>query len=103
MASSDVRNRQVCLGGLDHKQTGLYSQGMATTKVDLSARDRLLAAANELFYEEGVHSVGVDRLIQRAGVAKATLYTVFGSKDELVRAYLQARHDRTRQRMTEEL
>ena len=60
-------------------------------------------AANELFYEEGVHSVGVDRVIERAGVAKATLYTVFGNKDGLVRAYLSARHDRTREQMTREL
>jgi AcrR family transcriptional regulator len=35
-----------------------------------SARDRLLDAANELFYEEGVHSVGIDRIIEQAGVAK---------------------------------
>ena len=58
-----------------------------------SARDRLLAAADELFYEEGVHTVGIDRIIERAGVAKATLYSTFGSKDGLVRAYLEARHD----------
>jgi len=46
-----------------------------------SARERLLAAANELFYNEGVHTVG--------------------SKDELVRAYLQARHDNVAQRITQ--
>ena len=57
-----------------------------------SARDRLLAAADELFYEEGIHTVGIDRVIERAGVAKAPLYNVFGSKDELIRAYLSARH-----------
>jgi AcrR family transcriptional regulator len=68
-----------------------------------SARERLLDAANALFYEEGVHSVGVDRVIERAGVAKATLYTVFGNKDGLIRAYLLARHDRTREQMTREL
>jgi AcrR family transcriptional regulator len=68
-----------------------------------SARERLLDAASELFYEQGVHSVGVDRVVERAGVAKATLYTVFGNKDGLVRAYLVARHDRTRERMTREL
>src|SRR5712664_4710880 len=68
-----------------------------------SARERLLDAANELFYEDGVHSVGVDRVIERAGVAKATLYTLFGNKDGLVRAYLVARHDRTREQMTREL
>jgi AcrR family transcriptional regulator len=55
----------------------------------LSARDRLLAAADELFYAEGVHVVGVDRIIERAGVTKASLYNIFGSKDELVRAYLE--------------
>ncbi|MGH3244703.1 MAG: TetR/AcrR family transcriptional regulator [Trebonia sp.] len=57
-----------------------------------SARERLLAAANELFYDEGVHTVGIDRVIERAGVAKASLYNTFGSKDELVRAYLEGRH-----------
>src|SRR5260370_42220187 len=68
-----------------------------------SARERLLAAASDLFYEEGVHTVGVDRIVARAEVAKATLYTLFGSKDGLVRAYLMARHDRTRERMAREL
>src|SRR6266478_5661766 len=65
-----------------------------------SARERLLAAANELFYDEGVHTVGVDRVIERAGVAKASLYNTFGSKDELVRAYLEGRHARTSARIT---
>jgi len=65
-----------------------------------SARTRLLAAANELFYQEGVNTVGVDRVIERAGVAKASLYATFGSKDELIRAYLEERHELRRQRMT---
>jgi AcrR family transcriptional regulator len=69
----------------------------------VSARERLLSAASELFYEDGVHTVGVDRIVERAGVAKATLYTLFGSKDGLVRAYLTERHDATRERMTQEL
>src|SRR5947208_16400468 len=69
----------------------------ATARV--SARDRLLAAADELFYAEGVHSVGIDRVIDRAGVAKASLYNTFGSKDELVRAYLQTRHDSVTRRI----
>src|ERR1700722_10955556 len=67
-----------------------------------SARERLLAAASDLFYDEGVHTVGVDRITERAGVAKATLYTLFGSKDGVGRASLQGRHDRTRDRMTPE-
>jgi AcrR family transcriptional regulator len=60
-----------------------------------SARERLLAAANELFYAEGIQSVGIDRVIERAGVAKASLYNLFGSKEGLVRAYLEARHGGT--------
>jgi AcrR family transcriptional regulator len=65
-----------------------------------SARERLLAAANELFYAEGVQTVGIDRIIDRAGVARGSLYNVFGSKEELVAAYLAARHDGTTARLT---
>ncbi len=64
-----------------------------------SARERLLAAANELFYDEGVHTVGIDRVIELAGVAKASLYNTFGSKDALVRAYLETRHANMVQRI----
>ena len=63
------------------------------------ARTRLLATATRLFYLEGLHSVGIDRIIERAGVAKASLYSSFGSKDELVRAYLQGRHEIRRGRL----
>lgn len=65
-----------------------------------SARERLLAAANELFYAEGVQTVGIDRIIERAGVAKGSLYNTFGSKEELVAAYLASRHDGTSDRLT---
>jgi AcrR family transcriptional regulator len=68
-----------------------------------SARERLLAAADELFYAEGVHTVGIDRLIERAGVAKASLYDCFGSKEELIRAYLQARLAARQVRLQEKL
>jgi AcrR family transcriptional regulator len=57
-----------------------------------SARERLLDAAEQLFYEEGVNTVGIDRVIERAGVAKASLYDSFGSKEELIRSYLAGRH-----------
>jgi AcrR family transcriptional regulator len=60
------------------------------------ARQRLLAAAQELFYKEGVQSVGIDRVIERAGVAKASLYANFKGKDDLVRAYLDARYQARR-------
>src|SRR4051812_40776656 len=64
-----------------------------------SARERLLAAADELFYAEGVHTVGIDRIIERAGVAKASLYSTFGSKEGLVQAYLEGRHELRRTRL----
>jgi len=67
------------------------------------ARERLLAAADELFYEEGVNLVGIDRVIERAGVAKASLYDCFGSKEELIRCYLQQRHEARQIRMRERL
>ena len=75
------------------------SATMVRTDVAGSPRERLLAAANELFYREGVHTVGIDRVIERAGVAKATLYSTFGSKDELIAAYLEGRHERMRERI----
>ena len=65
----------------------------------LPARDRLLAAADELFYAEGVQSVGVERILERAGVAKASLYNLYGSKDGLVLAYLRGRHDGTTEQL----
>ncbi|TKA01653.1 TetR/AcrR family transcriptional regulator [Actinacidiphila oryziradicis] len=60
-----------------------------------SARERLLAAANELFYAEGVQTVGIDRIIEHAGVAKASLYNTFGGKEQLIRAYLDSHHTST--------
>jgi AcrR family transcriptional regulator len=63
----------------------------ATTKQ--SPRERLLEAATELFYADGVQSVGIDRVIAQAGVAKASLYSTFGSKEGLVGAYLERRHE----------
>ena len=69
----------------------------------VAARDRLLAAADELFYEGGIHTVGIDRVIERAGVAKATLYDTFGSKDALICAYLEARHAARKARLSASL
>ncbi|MEO6080112.1 MAG: TetR/AcrR family transcriptional regulator [Steroidobacteraceae bacterium] len=68
-----------------------------------SARERLLAAAAELFYMEGINTVGIDRVIERAGVAKASLYNTFGSKDELIQAYLTAKHEAREQRVQKRL
>jgi len=73
------------------------------TSPRVSARERLLAAADELFYENGINTVGIDRVIERAGVAKASLYDCFGSKDELVRSYLLGRSEARRTRINERL
>ena len=75
----------------------------AESKERLSARERLLNAAEDLFYSEGINSVGIDRVIEHAGVAKASLYDCFGSKEALVRAYLERRQQRRRQRLAARL
>lgn len=58
-----------------------------------SARERLLDAAARRFYEDGVHATGIDAITSEAGVAKKSLYNNFSSKEELVRAYIDARHE----------
>jgi len=56
-----------------------------------SARDRILAAANELFYWKGIRAIGVDTVIEKAGVAKMSLYRAFPSKDDLIAAFMAMR------------
>lgn len=57
---------------------------------------RVLDAASDLFYERGIHAVGVDTIAAAAGVTKKTLYDRFGSKEALVVSYLQHRDARWR-------
>ena len=61
-----------------------------------SARERILDAASVSFYRQGIRAVGVDSVIADAGVAKATLYRHFPSKDALVLAFLERRDARWR-------
>ena len=72
---------------------------MARTKSSTkpSARDRIMKAASDLFYQEGVQSVGIDRIIAESGVAKMSLYNHFKSKDALIAAWLQQRDENWRQ------
>ena len=59
-------------------------------------RDHLIQTANDLFYRDGIHATGIDRIIAEAGVAKMTLYNHFRSKDELVLAVLRRRDEEFR-------
>ena len=59
-----------------------------------SARERILDASYELFSQRGIRGVGINEVIERAGVATATLYRHFPSKDELVLAFLTLREQR---------
>ncbi|GIP22211.1 TetR/AcrR family transcriptional regulator [Paenibacillus sp. J22TS3] len=58
-----------------------------------SARDRILRVASELFYMEGIRAVGIDRIIKESGVAKASFYRSFATKDDLMVAYLESRDE----------
>lgn len=64
---------------------------------------RVLDAASTLFYEKGIHAVGVDTIAEAAGVTKKTLYDRFGSKEALVVSYLQHRDARWRDHLAEHL
>lgn len=64
---------------------------------------RILDAASTLFYEQGIHAVGVDTIAEAAGVTKRTLYDRFGSKESLVVAYLRQREEKWRRFLKEHL
>ncbi len=59
----------------------------------LPARERILQTALRLFYQEGIRATGIDRLIAESGVTKATFYRHFPAKNDLICAFLEARHD----------
>lgn len=66
---------------------------MNTHVADTGARERIVRTAYDLFVQDGLRAVGVDRIIAEAGVAKSTLYRHFDSKDDLVLAVLERRVD----------
>lgn len=65
---------------------------MSTDATAAPARERLLDAAERLFYAHGITATGIDTVTAEAGVAKKTLYNNFGSKDDLVVAAIERRH-----------
>ena len=58
----------------------------------LSARERIMQTATDLFANQGYRATGINEVIERSGVAKATFYNHFSSKDDLCLAYLQSRN-----------
>ncbi|MEV0598817.1 TetR/AcrR family transcriptional regulator [Streptomyces sp. NPDC050315] len=68
-------------------------QGAGSGKRRRPARERLLEAAARRFYADGVAATGIDTITAEAGVAKMSLYNNFSSKADLVRAYLDTRHE----------
>ena len=74
----------------------VYNVIMRATKIDIpqtpGPRERILLAAHDLFYREGIRATGIDRVIAESGVAKVTFYRHFPSKAELICAFLEYRH-----------
>jgi len=68
---------------------------METTPIKISARDKILAAATDLFYRNGIHATGIDTVIEAADVARMTLYKHFPSKDALIEAVLREASENT--------
>ena len=62
---------------------------MSELAIKQSARERLVATAGSLFYQSGYRGVGIDRVIADSGVAKATFYNHFPSKDDLIVAWIE--------------
>lgn len=67
---------------------------MDSSTQPLSARERVLHTAHRLFYQDGIRATGIDRIIEQAAVTKVTFYRHFPSKNHLVEAYLEYRHQR---------
>ncbi|HEY9024589.1 MAG TPA: helix-turn-helix domain-containing protein [Burkholderiaceae bacterium] len=67
---------------------------MTDTSIATPPRERILHAAHDLFYSDGIRATGIDRVIAESGVAKVTFYRQFPSKDDLILAFLEFRHER---------
>src|SRR2546426_9474498 len=87
--------RRFWMAVMEVNRSVYLSSGLAYTPVKpLSTPtcvERILAAADKLFYAKGIRAVGVDAVAAQAGVSKRTLYNHYPSKDALIAAYLQAR------------
>lgn len=84
-------NRQVCTVNWCGITVKISRFGFSTraTNSATDVKDRILDTAANLFYQRGVRAVGVDLVVEKAGVAKTSLYRHFGTKDDLVAAFLE--------------
>lgn len=78
--------------------SSVYNPNMSSTPEhqfsDKPARERILLTAHDLFYQHGIRATGIDKVIAEAGVSKVTFYRHFPSKNALIRAFLDYRHER---------
>jgi len=79
----------------------MASSGTADGNRETDARERIVEGSYELFAQRGIQAVGVDEVIETAGVAKATLYRHFPSKNDLVIAFLERREERWTRELVE--
>jgi AcrR family transcriptional regulator len=88
-----VTNREAQLASSISKIPASPGRRRSEERRPSEARERILRTADRLFYNEGVHAVGVKRVVEQADVTQVTLYRHFPSKDELISAYLRRRAD----------
>src|SRR5271166_2571812 len=74
-------------------EAGAKPRRGAPPKGEMSARERILVTASQLFYQEGIRAIGIDTVVERSGVSKTSLYRLFDSKDALIAA-VAAEQDR---------
>jgi AcrR family transcriptional regulator len=79
------------------------SPTVSPAPAEAAVAERLLSTASDLFYREGVQAVGVQRLIEEAGIAKASLYAHFASKDHVVAAYIERQGQALRDQIEREV
>jgi AcrR family transcriptional regulator len=79
----------------------MASSGTGNGNREAGARERIVEGSYELFAQRGIQAVGVDEVIETAGVAKATLYRHFPSKNDLVIAFLERREERWTRELVE--
>jgi AcrR family transcriptional regulator len=95
--TKDVDN-SVYVGNIAHRDRSVYNGGVRKIAIqggpNLPARERILLTAHDLFYREGIRATGIDRVIAEAVVTKVTFYRHFPSKNALICAFLEYRHQR---------